>query len=70
MQEKSWTIGELFEATDQDKKGYITMSDFEHILTDGGKRADMESGEIAYLLRLYKWNVDGQSLDPNTRITF
>lgn len=51
MQEQNWTIGELFEAADQDKKGYLAVRDFEQIL-GGTSQPPLRSDDAAYLLHL------------------
>ena len=78
MQEQNWTIGELFEAADLDKKGYLAVRDFEHIL-GGADQPPVRSNDAAYLLhldaaylmRLYSPNgLETSTTNINGRISF
>ena len=55
MQDQTWSIADLFEVADQEQKGYISVYDFQVILSHSKqKSSNME--DLAYLLRMYDTN--------------
>lgn len=52
MQTENWEMEDMFDACDQDKKGYISVLDFQVVLSfNRNKNYNMR--DIEYLLRMY-----------------
>ena len=71
INQNAWSIGDLFEAADKEKKGFLSVGDFEWVLM---QQADEKNGrgpsaismgtlcdpeDLGYLMRLYSFSVDG-----------
>lgn len=52
MKEQTWSMADMFECSDQDGKGYISLMDFQIILSQNmTKNYNMK--DLEYLLRMY-----------------
>jgi len=69
MEAETWTIADLFEAADEDRKGFLVAADFERILKNAGKTVAYPE-DIAHLLRLYDPTHGGGPMAPNSHINF
>ena len=52
MKEQTWSIADMFESCDQDGKGYISLLDFQIILSNN-KTKNYNMKDLEYLLRMY-----------------
>ena len=52
MKEQTWSMADMFESSDHDGKGYISLLDFQIILSNN-KSKNYNMKDLEYLLRMY-----------------
>jgi len=52
MKDEQWTIAEIFEAADQENKGWVSILDVQVILSQN-KNKNLNMGDLEYLFRMY-----------------